>query len=83
MDLSRFDKKSQGPLDLVSYWSFLVPLKPHTKPQLERSDKPTQLDNQLNIKGKTYKILKWFFLKIIVKWCVCVSEATQLFSLGN
>ena len=79
LDLSRVDRKAQGPLELVSYWSHS---KPHTKAQLERPNRPAQLDNQLVIKGETYKIL---FKKrdIIVKWCVCVSEATRLFSLGN
>ena len=72
LDLSRVDRKAQGPLELVSYWSHF---KPHTKSQLERPNRPAQLDNQLVIKGETYKIL---FKKknIIVKWCVCVSEAT-------
>ena len=26
-DLSRVDRKAQGPLELVSYWSLLVPLQ--------------------------------------------------------
>ena len=27
LDLSKVDKKAQGPLELVSYWSLLVPLQ--------------------------------------------------------
>ena len=27
VDLSRVDRKAQGPLELVSYWSILVPLQ--------------------------------------------------------
>ena len=27
LDLSRVDRKAQGPLELVSYWSLLVPLQ--------------------------------------------------------
>ena len=78
LDLSRVDRKAQGPLELVSYWSHF---KPHTKAQLERPNRPAQLDNQLVIKGETYRI--FYKRYIIVKWCVCVSEVTQLFSLGN
>ena len=54
LDLSRIDRKTQDPLELVSYWSHS---KPHTKAQLERPNRPTQLDNQLIIKGETYRIL--------------------------
>ena len=57
LDLSRVDKKAQGPLELVSYWSILVPLQATHKTQLERPNRPAQLDNQLVIKGETYKIL--------------------------
>ena len=78
LDLSRVDRKAQGPLELVSYWSHF---KPHTKAQLERPNRPAQLDNQLVIKGETYIIL--FKKIIIVKWCVWASEATRLFSLRN
>ena len=54
LDLSRVDRKSQGPLELVSYWSHS---KPHIKAQLERPNRLAQLDNQLVIKGETYRIL--------------------------
>ena len=63
LDLSRVDRKAQGPLELVFYWSlyFIGPFwshsKPHTKTQLERPNRPTQLDNQLVIKGEIYRIL--------------------------
>ena len=57
LDLSRVDRKAQGPLELVSYWSFLVSLQAHTKAQLKRPNRPAQLDNQLDIKGETYIIL--------------------------
>ena len=53
LDLSRVDRKAQGPLELASYWS---QSKPHTKDQLERPNRPVQLDNQLFIKGETYII---------------------------
>ena len=50
LDLSRVDKKAQGPLELVSYWSLLVPLQAtHTKAQLGRPKRLAQLDNQLYI----------------------------------
>ena len=54
LNLSRVDRKAQGPLKLVFYWFHS---KPHTKTQLERPNKPAQLDNQLVIKGETYRIL--------------------------
>ena len=60
------------------FWSHS---KPHIKAQLERPNRPVQLDYQLVINGETYRIL--FKKDIIVKWCVCVSEATRLFSLKN
>ena len=60
LDLSRVDRKAQGPLELVSYWSHS---KPHTKAQLERPNRLAQLDNQLNIKGETYRILKDTIMK--------------------
>ena len=59
LDLSKVDKKAQGPLELVSYWSLLVPLQAtHTKAQLGRPKRLAQLgrpkrlaqlDNQLYI----------------------------------
>ena len=54
LDLSRVDRKAQDPLELVSYRSYS---KPHIKAQLERSNKPAQLDNQLVIRGETYRNL--------------------------
>ena len=51
LDLSRVDKKAQGPLELVSYWSHS---NPHNKTQLEKPNRPFQLDNQLVIKGEAY-----------------------------
>ena len=45
LDLSRVDKKVQGPLELESYLFLLVPLL-QTKAQLGRPKKLTQLDNQ-------------------------------------
>ena len=44
LDLSRVDRKTQSPLELVSYWSHS---KPHTRAQLERPKKLAQLDNEL------------------------------------
>ena len=58
LDLSRVDRKAQGPLELVSYWSFFVTLQATHLSQLERSKRPAQLDNWLDTKGKTYKILR-------------------------
>ena len=81
LDLSRVNRKTQGPLELVSYWSLWSHSKPHTKAQLKMLNRPVQLNNQLVIKRETYRIL--FKRDIIVKWCVCVSEATRLFSFGN
>ena len=58
MDLSRVDKKVQGPLELESYlFPFWSHSKPHTKAQLERPNRPTRLDNQIVIKGETYRNL--------------------------
>ena len=57
LNLSRVDRKAQGPLELVFYWSYS---KPHTKAKLEGPNRPAQLDNQLVIKGETYR---FFFLK--------------------
>ena len=49
LDLSKVDRKAQRPLELVFYWSHS---KPHTKAQLERPNRPAQLDNQLVIKER-------------------------------
>ena len=54
---------------------------PHIKAQLKMPNRVAQLDNQLVIKGETYRI--YFKRGINVKLCVCVSEATRLFILGN
>ena len=78
LDLSRVNRKAQCPLELVSYCSHS---KPHTKAQLESLNRSVQLDNQLVIEGETYII--YFKRDIIVKWCVCASETTRLFSLRN
>ena len=43
LDLSRVDRKAQGPLELVSYWSHS---KPHTRAQLEMPKMLAQLENQ-------------------------------------
>ena len=71
LNLSRVDRKTQGPLELVSYWSHS---KPHIKAQLEKPNRPAQLDNQLIIKGVTYKV--YFKRDIIVKWCASMCEPT-------
>ena len=50
LDLSRVDKKVQGPLKLVASVLFVLlwsHSKPHTKTQLERPKMVAQLDNQL------------------------------------
>ena len=62
LDLSRVDRKAQGPLELVSYWSLFGPtpshtLKPNWKAQLERPNRPAQLDSQIVIKGEMYRNL--------------------------
>ena len=82
LDLLRVNRKAQDPLESVLFVPFWSHFKPHTKAQLERPNRPAQLDNQLVIKGEAYIIL-FFKRDIIVKWCVCVSEAIQLFSPGN
>ena len=58
LNLSRVDRKAQGPLELVFYWSYS---KPHTKAKLEGPNRPAQLDNQLVIKGRNMQ--KFFFKK--------------------
>ena len=50
LDLSRVDKKAQGPLELVSYWSHS---KPHSKAQLGKPKRLAQLDNELCWKKHT------------------------------
>ena len=58
LDLSRVNRKVKRPLELVSYWSLLVPLQAiHTKTQLERPNRQILLDNQLVINGETCRIL--------------------------
>ena len=58
LDLSRGDRKTQGPLELVSYlFSFWSYSKPQTKAQLEWPKKLTLLDNQLDTKGETYRFI--------------------------
>ena len=48
LDLSRVDRKAQGPLEasvlFVPFWSHS---KPHLRVQLERLKRLAQLDNQL------------------------------------
>ena len=67
LDLSRVDRKAQGPLELVSYWSLLVPLQATHLSPIGKAQKAAQLDNWLDTKGKTYRIL--LVRNIIVKWC--------------
>ena len=55
LDLSRVDKKVQGPLELESYLFLLIPSL-QTKAQLGRPKRLTQLDNQLCIRRETYRI---------------------------
>ena len=56
LDLSRVDRKAPRPVEarvlFVPFWSYS---KPHTKAQLERPNRPAQLDHQLVIKGETYR----------------------------
>ena len=55
LDLSRVDRKAQDPLELESYlFPFWSHSKPQIKTQLESPKRPTQLDNQLVIKGEAY-----------------------------
>ena len=44
--------KAQGPLELVSYWSLLVPLQATHLAQLEKPERPAQLDNWLDTREK-------------------------------
>ena len=56
LDLSRVDRKAQGPLELVSYWSLLVPLQATHLSPIGKPKRLVQLDNWLDTKGKTYII---------------------------
>ena len=56
LDLLRVNRKAQDPLESVLFVPFWSHFKPHTKAQLERPNRPAQLDNQLVIKGETYRI---------------------------
>ena len=53
LDLSRVDKKAQDPLELVSYWSFLVPLQATYFSPIGMAQKAIPV----RYKGETYKIL--------------------------
>ena len=68
LDLSRVDGKAQGPLELVSYWSFWSHLKPQTKAQLSRPKWLTQLEIShyllSDIKERNYEN----GLKTYVRW---------------
>ena len=76
LDLSRIDRKAQDPLELESYlFPFWSHSKPQIKAQLERPKRPTQLDNLLDTKGETYRILIRY---INVKWCVCMSRSHSI-----
>ena len=77
MDLSRIDRKAQGPLELVSYWSLLVPLQATHLSPIGKAQKAAQLDNWLDTKGKTYRIL--LVRNIIVKWCRWVYVTLKFF----
>ena len=58
LDLSRVDRKAQGPLELESYLFHFGPTPSHTtRAQLEWPKRLAQLDNQLYIRRETYKIL--------------------------
>ena len=71
LDLSRVDRKAQGPLELVSYWSHS---KPHTKAQLERPKRLAQLDNQICEEKHTEFLWTWngvcecWTLSLILSW---------------
>ena len=66
LNLSIVDKKTQNPLELVSYLSFLIPLQASTKTQFKWPKRLAQLDNQLYIKRETYIIFKCMELNEIV-----------------
>ena len=53
LDLSRVDKKAQDPLELVSYWSFFVPLQATHFSPIGMAQKAIPV----RYKGETYKIL--------------------------
>ena len=53
LDLSRVDKKAQDPLELVSYWSLLVPLQATHFSPIGMAQKAIPV----RYKGETYKIL--------------------------
>ena len=68
LNLSRVDKKAYGPLKLVSYWSLLVPLQATHLSPIGKAQKPAQLDNWLDTKGKNVQNI--WMRNIILKWCV-------------
>ena len=53
----------------VLFWSHS---KPHSKTQLEWPKRLAQLDNQLDIKGETYRILIRHYCEMM---CMCVSHS--------
>ena len=54
LDLSRVDRKAQGPLELKSYLFSFGPTPSHiTKAQLKWPKRLTQLDNQLQVEKYT------------------------------
>ena len=70
LDLSKVDRKAQGPLELDSYFFSFGPTPNYTlKPILERPKRPTQLDNQLDIKEETYIIL--YIIHYCEMMCMC------------
>ena len=52
LDLSRVDKKTQDPLELVSYWSLLVPFKATHFSPIGMAQKAIPV----RYKGETYEI---------------------------
>ena len=52
LDLSRVDRKAQGPLELVSYWSLLVPLQATHLSPIGKAQKVSPIRYLVRYKGK-------------------------------
>ena len=64
LDLSRVDGKAQGPLELVSYWSLLVPLQATHLSPIGKAQKASPIRESVRDKGRNIQnFLKGIFLR--------------------
>ena len=77
LDFLGVDRKAQGLLELVSYWSLLVPFQATHLIPIGKAQKVSPISNWLDTKGKTYRIL--WMRNIIVKWCRWVYVTLKFF----